>query len=146
MADTLPFFDFYYLSVPFISARLRAFLLPLLRLLDSDVSETDGQALQFIRENFPGKSKRTRNVNHAISTPDYCGLPVKRSHAPKIPNVGKRISKLPAAANPEWFAEYNARFGDGFKDPDKLAEKGKMLLKFCLAARKAYGYAKSHRH
>lgn len=40
--------------------------------------------------------------------------------------------------HPEWFAEYNARYGETFRDPDKLDEKGKTLLSYYQKAKEAY--------
>jgi len=38
----------------------------------------------------------------------------------------------------DWFAEYNARFGEGFRDPEKLDEKRQALFSYYQRAREAY--------
>lgn len=38
----------------------------------------------------------------------------------------------------EWFAEYNARYGERFKDPEKLDDLGKALFSYYARAREAY--------
>jgi heptaprenyl diphosphate synthase len=38
----------------------------------------------------------------------------------------------------DWFAEYNARYGEGFKDPEKFDDKSKALYTYYQRAREAY--------
>jgi len=38
----------------------------------------------------------------------------------------------------DWFAEYNARYGEGFKDPEKFDDKSKALFSYYQRAREAY--------
>lgn len=38
----------------------------------------------------------------------------------------------------DWFAEYNARYGERFKEPESLDETGKGLLPYFLKAKEAY--------
>jgi len=120
------------------------------------------KSLQVLFPDIPENQVQVLDVVHEhIKTPYVrAGLMVGQFHARcdvrGIHNPGFRPSRSPyplvamrhmethdivflADGNhPEWFAEYNARFGDGFKDPDKLDEKGRTLLRFYVAARKAY--------
>ena len=40
--------------------------------------------------------------------------------------------------NLDWFAEYNVRYGEGFKDPEKFDDKSKVLFSYYQKAREAY--------
>lgn len=110
-----------------------------------DIPASDVNVLDLVQENVKGqfvdaglmvgqfhqKCPTPSVHNHRFHVSASCPHPIVaiRNMAPHD------VIFLADAAHPEWFKEYNIRFGERFKDPENLSEEEKPLLTYYLKAK-----------